>query len=69
MGCANIHAKQIAPDGTITEIDYTRWANQSIEGFTLTSPSGWVIGFDGQQSEFETVFNLGAASVKIGGGQ
>lgn len=68
IGCARITATQTAPDGTVVELEYVRWANQEIGGFTLTSPSGWVIGFDGQKSEFETAFNLGAASVEIGGG-
>ncbi len=65
--CANITATQTLPDGTKIELSYIRWFNQEIGGFTLTSPSGWVIGFEGQKSEFEAAFNLGAASVGIGG--
>lgn len=46
-----------------------RWGNQSLEGLILTGPGGWVFGLEKQKSEFEAGFDVGAASVKVGGGK
>ncbi len=62
-GCANI---KIVHDDITAE--YTRWGNQSLEGFCLRAPDDWEMCFDKQESDVELGFRLGAVGVQVGGG-
>jgi len=50
--------------------EYTRFGNQSIGKLVLTKTAeGYSVGIEKQLSDTEIAFQLGAASVKVGGGQ
>jgi len=68
-GCARVTVSRPTSDGTEILYEYVRWGNQGIDGFSLTSPSGWTVAFDRQLSEFEFAFKLGLMSAQLGGGQ
>jgi len=69
-GCATIHSEVpvVMPDNTIkmASIDYTRWFNQSIEGFYLESPNGWIVGFDRQGAKHDVSFGIGKYKITVG---
>ena len=67
-GCAKVTIYKELPDGTHNEYEYVRWFNQTIDGLSITTPEGYKIELTGQKSITELAFELGAASVKAGGG-
>ncbi len=66
-GCASVKITKTTPDGTKWTAEYIRWFNQKMDGVVLNSPDGWILELEGQKSDTEIAFGLGAASVEIGG--
>ena len=66
-GCANVEMKKRVNDKVVLEATYTRWFNQKIGKFKLTTPDNWILEFENQASETEFAFRLGVMSAQLGG--
>ncbi len=70
FGCSNISSKVpvMMPDKSIefVELNYIRWFNQSIDGFYLQTPDGWILSFDKQGAENKASFKVGPYDISIG---
>ena len=65
-GCASVKITRTSSDGTKWKAEYVRWFNQKMDSAVLKSPDGWVLELEGQESDTEIAFKLGAASIGIG---
>jgi hypothetical protein len=69
-GChVNMKITKEMPDGTKWSASYDRWGNQNLQDLDLIiEPNGvGYMKFSKQISETEMGFNLGVASMKLGG--
>lgn len=68
-GCAQVSVEKQVDEKTVLKGTYTRWFNQKIGKFKLTSPDSWILEFENQESETELAFRLGVMSAQLGGGE
>ena len=68
-GCAHVELSRQLPDGTIVKATYTRWLNQSIDGFSFETPEGYKLSFDRQKSYIHLALEVAGVKASTGGSE
>ncbi len=66
-GCVCLTIERELLDGSVLTATYIRIGNQSLDGLVFESKGNWRLSLERQLSETEIAFQLGAASVGVGG--
>lgn len=66
-GCVSLSIQRTLLDGSVLKATYLRIGDQSLDGLVFESKGNWRLSIERQLSETEIAFQLGVASINVGG--